>query len=72
MKKLLIPIPDFIPIIYLSENTIQNLSYISICLSMFIFSFGFYRFNKKKPHGIKLIILSGLLLINPVINLVSC
>ena len=70
MKKFLIPVPDYIPMIHLSESTINNLSYISVCLSIFLFLFGFYRVNKRKKHGTKMIVSSALLLINPVINLV--
>lgn len=70
MRKFLIPVPSYVPMIHLSEHTINNLSYVSVYLSIFLFLFGFYRVNKRKKHGTKMIISSVLLLINPIINLV--
>ncbi len=70
MRKFLIPVPSYVPMIHLSENTINNLSYVSVYLSIFLFLFGFYRVNKRKKHGTKMIVSSVLLLINPIINLV--
>ena len=69
MKKFLIPVPKYIPMIQLSESAINNLSYISVLLAVVIFFIGCYRINKKRTHGFKIIISSVLLLINPVINL---
>lgn len=70
MRKFLIPVPSYVPMIHLSENNINNLSYVSVYLSIFLFLFGFYRVNKRKKHGTKMIVSSVLLLINPIINLV--
>lgn len=63
-------LPKQIPIIYLSDNTINILSYVSIIVSICLFFAGLYLIRKNKKYGIRTLCSSFLLLINPIINLV--
>jgi uncharacterized membrane protein len=63
-------LPKQIPIIHLSDNTINILSYVSIIVSIGLFFAGLYLIRKNKKYGIRTLCSSFLLLINPIINLV--
>ncbi len=74
MKSLLnnfsFPVPTQIPIIHLSNNTINILSCVSIIVSIGLSLIGLYLIYKNKKYGIRTLCSSFLLLINPIINLV--
>lgn len=70
LNKFLFSIPTQISIIHLSANTITILSYISVIVSASLFLVGIYMIYKRKKHSIRILCLSFLLLINPMINLV--
>ena len=70
LNKFLFSIPTQISIIHLSASTITILSYISVIVSASLFLVGIYMIYKRKKHSIRILCLSFLLLINPMINLV--
>ena len=70
MKKFLLPIPKHVPIIQLSPDIVNKLSYISIIVALVIFLIGCSRIYKKRIYGLRMLFSSSLLLINPIINFV--
>ncbi|GAA0127477.1 hypothetical protein UT300019_33820 [Clostridium sp. CTA-19] len=70
LNKFLFSIPTQISIIHLSASTITILSYISVIVSASLFLVGIYMIYKRKKHSIRILCLSFLLLINPMINLI--
>jgi NADH:ubiquinone oxidoreductase subunit K len=70
MKFFSLTISKQVPIIQLSPDIVTKLSYISIIVAVAIFLIGCYRIYKKRMYGLRMLISSFLLLINPIINFV--
>jgi uncharacterized membrane protein len=51
----------------LINNTITTANYLSITLAIIVFFIGLYYMSQRKKHGIYILILSFLFLVNPTI-----